>query len=104
MKKFMLIVVFGVFLAACSSSQPTETPKAVLVQFDHQLPCSLMDEPNTIGEVTANYICDAPGAFLTEVDTSGDPWTAGYFTTDTQITEVMFGPEKVEVVPNPNAQ
>lgn len=63
-----------------------------------------MPEPRVIGVVTTNYMCQAPGAFLTFVDTSADPWTAGYFTTDTQITEVTYGPERVEVAPNDGAQ
>ena len=80
----------------------TERPQSVLVQFENPLECNLLDEPRKIGEAIATYICQAPGAYLTFVDTSSDPWSAGYFTTDSQSTEVTFGPERVTVVPNPD--
>ena len=102
MKKLVSVVVFGLLLAACNGSQATEIPQSVLAQVNHPLPCDLLDEPRVVGDVTANYACRAPGAFLTEVDTSNEPWTAGYFTTDTQISAVTYGPEQVEVTPNPS--
>lgn len=79
----------------------TTQPESVIAQLNNPLPCNLLEEPVVIGDVTANYGCQAPGAFLTQVDTGSEPWTAGYFTTDTQIAEVKSGPEEVSVVPNP---
>lgn len=92
------VCAFGV------SEEEAEPPRSVIAQLNNPLPCSLAEEPIVIGIVTAHYRCEAPGAFLTEVDTSTEPWTAGYFTTDTQISKVTFGPEEVEVLSNPNAQ
>lgn len=82
-------------------------PKSVIAQLNGPLICDLREEPVVIGDVTATYGCRAPGAFLTQVDTGSagsEPWTAGYFTTDTQITEVKYGPEEVTVLPNPETQ
>ena len=78
-------------------------PKSVVAQLNNPLPCNLREEPIVIGDVTATYSCQAPGAFLTRVDTSSEPWTADHFTTDTQISEVTCGPEEVTVVPNPES-
>jgi hypothetical protein len=85
------------FGAASTSRQP----ESVIAQLNNPLECNLLSEPQTIGGVMANYGCRAPGAFLTFVDTRSDPWTAGYFTTDSQITKVTYGPESVTVMPNP---
>ena len=76
-------------------------PEAVMAQLNNPLECNLLAEPKTIDGVLAKYSCQAPGAFLTFVDTRSTPWTAGYFTTDSQITKVTYGPEKITVVPKP---
>lgn len=77
-------------------------PEAVLAQLPNgSLECNLLAEPKTIGGVIAKYGCQAPGAYLTFVDTRSNPWTSGYFTTDSQSTTVTYGPEKITVVPKP---
>ena len=77
-------------------------PEAVMAQLTNgSLECNLLADPKTIDGVIAKYGCQAPGAFLTFVDTRSTPWTAGYFTTDSQITKVTYGPEKITVVPKP---
>lgn len=84
--------------AASAAAQP----EAVMVQLSNgSLECNLLAEPKTIDGAVAHYGCQAPGAYLTFVDTSSDPWTAGYFTTDLQSTKVTYGPERVTVVPKP---
>jgi len=83
------------FGAADASRQP----EAVAAQLNNPLECDLFAEPRTIDGVIAKYGCQAPGAYLTFVDTRSDPWTAGYFTTDTQSTKVTYGPEKITVLP-----
>jgi hypothetical protein len=80
----------------------TKQPEAVMAQLSNgSLECNLLAEPKTIDGVIATYGCQAPGAFLTFVDTRSNPWTAGYFTTDSQSTQVTYGPEKITVVPKP---
>ena len=93
----------SVCVPVCSfgDADATRQPQSVFVQTS--LECNLMDEPRKIGGVIATYSCQAPGAYLTFVDTRGDPWTAGYFTTDSQSTQVTYGPEQVTVEPNPGA-
>jgi hypothetical protein len=88
MKYLILVMVFGVLISACApaAAPATQQPEAVMVQ-------------QTIDGVVAHYGCQAPGAYLTTVDTSTNLWTAGYFTTDSQNTKVTYGPEKVTVVP-----
>ncbi len=81
-------------------AEVSRQPKSVIVQLNNPLECNLLDEPRKIGEAIATYICRAPGAYLTFVDTRSNPWTAGYFTTDSQSTEVTYGPERVTVEPN----
>ena len=77
-------------------------PEAVMAQLTNgSLECNLLGEPKTIDGVIATYGCQAPGGYLTFVDTRSDPWTAGYFTTDSQGTQVTYGPERVTVVPKP---
>jgi hypothetical protein len=77
-------------------------PEAVMAQLTNgSLECNLLAEPKTISSAVAHYGCQAPGAYLTFVDTRSDPWTAGYFTTDSQSTTVTYGPERVTVVPKP---
>jgi hypothetical protein len=75
-------------------------PEAVMAQLTNgSLECNLLAEAKTIDGVIAKYGCQAPGAYLTFVDTRSTPWTAGYFTTDSQSTKVTYGPEKITVVP-----
>jgi hypothetical protein len=78
----------------------TKQPEAVMAQLSNgSLECTRLTEPITIDGVVAHYGCRAPGAYLTFVDTRGAPWTAGYFTTDSQSTKVTYGPERVTVLP-----
>jgi hypothetical protein len=82
------------------TASAAKQPEAVMVQFSNgSLECNLLQEPKTIDSIVAHYGCQAPGAYLTFVDTRSNPWTAGYFTTDSQSTKVTYGPEKVTVVP-----
>jgi hypothetical protein len=83
------------FGAADASRQP----EAVIAQLNNPLECNRLAEPKTIDAAVATYGCQAPGAYLTFVDTRSDPWTAGYFTTDSQSTKVTYGPERITVVP-----
>jgi hypothetical protein len=85
----------------CSLGMATaaKQPEAVIAQLNNPLECNLLPEPRTIDGVKAHYGCRAPGAYLTFVDTRSDPWTAGYFTTDSQSTKVTYGPERVTVLP-----
>jgi hypothetical protein len=83
------------FGAADASRQP----ESVIAQLNNPLECNLLAEPRTIDAVVATYGCQAPGAYLTFVDTRSDPWTAGYFTTDSQSTKVTYGPERITVLP-----
>lgn len=102
MKYLILVMVFGVLISACApaAAPVAQQPEAVMVQLSNgALECNLLKEPKTIDGVVAHYGCQAPGAYLTTVDTSTNPWTAGYFTTDSQGTKVTYGPEKVTVVP-----
>jgi hypothetical protein len=87
----------------CSFSPASvlKQPEAVIAQLNNPLECDLLAEPKTIDGVIATYGCRAPGAYLTFVDTRSDPWTAGYFTTDSQSTKVTYGPERVTVVLKP---
>ena len=80
----------------------TKQPAAVIAQLSNgALECNLLTARKTIDGAIAKYGCQAPGAYLTFVDTRANPWTAGYFTTDSQSTKVTYGPEKVTVVPKP---
>jgi hypothetical protein len=84
------------------SSGPASTfrqPEAVIAQLNNPLECNLLKEPKTIDGVVAHYGCQAPGAYLTFVDTRSDPWAAGYFTTDSQSAKLTYGPERVTVLP-----
>ena len=90
-------------LCTFGGAESSGQPQSVIAQLNGSLECNLMDAPRDIGEVTAYYICQAPGAYLTFVDVRTDPWTAGYFTTDSQSTQVTYGPEQVTVEPNPGA-
>ena len=84
------------------AASAVKQPEAVMAQLTNgSLECNLLAEPKTIDGVIATYGCQAPGGYLTFVDTRSDPWTAGYFTTDSQSTKVTYGPEKITVVPKP---
>ena len=88
-------------VCAFGTASVTKQPEAVMAQLNSPLECNLLQEPKTIDGAVAHYGCQAPGAYLTFVDTRASPWTAGYFTTDSQGTQVTYGPEKVTVVPKP---
>jgi len=83
------------------TASTVKQPEAVIAQLNNPLECNLLQEPKTIDGAVAHYSCQAPGAYLTFVDTRANPWTAGYFTTDSQSTKVTYGPEKVTVVAKP---
>jgi hypothetical protein len=83
------------------AANAVQQPEAVIAQLNNPLECNLLTAPKTIDGVVAHYGCQAPGAYLTFVDTRSTPWTSGYFTTDSQSTKVTYGPEKVTVVPKP---
>jgi hypothetical protein len=83
------------------SASAARQPEAVMAQLNNPLECNRLAQPQTIDGVIATYGCQAPGAYLTFVDTRSDPWTAGYFTTDTQSTKVTYGPERVTVTAKP---
>jgi hypothetical protein len=116
--KWVWVVIVGLmlFLVFRFANSPVETtevtpsatpetvmeisePESVVVDAGTPLSCTLLAESKTIGATTATYSCQAPGAFLTGVDTSTDPWTAGYFTTNSSATEVTYGPETVTAAP-----
>jgi hypothetical protein len=62
-------------------------------------PCVKRAEPSEVSGYTATYTCRAPGAFIVgDLDTSGATWVAQYITTDTQNTQVTYGPEASDVV------
>ena len=86
------------------ASGTSRQPASVIAQLNNPLECNWLTEPRIIGGVIAKYGCRAPGAYLTFVDTRSNPWTAGYFTTDSQSTKVTYGPERVTVAPNPGKQ
>ncbi len=86
-------------VCSLGSTSAVKQPETVIAQLNNPLECNLLKEPKNIGGVVAHYGCQAPGAYLTFVDTRSNPWTAGYFTTDSQSTQVTYGPEKVTVVP-----
>jgi hypothetical protein len=88
-------------VCSLGSASASKQPETVIAQLNNPLECNLLEEPKTIDGVVAHYGCQAPGAYLTFVDTRADPWTAGYFTTDSQGTKVTSGPERVTVVAKP---
>jgi len=57
-------------------------------------PCAKRAETFEVSGYAVTYTCHAPGAFIVgELDTSGRTWVAQYITTDTQSTQVTYGPE-----------
>lgn len=78
-------------------SEESTKPAQVYVDAGAPLVCDLLATPKQIEDLTAEYSCRAPGAYLTTVDQSTDPWTAGYMTTNTQGDEITFGPETTKV-------
>jgi hypothetical protein len=86
-------------VCSLGASSTSRRPESVIAQLNNPLQCNLLAEPKTIGGVVATYGCEAPGAYLTFVDTRSNPWTSGYFTTDSQSTKVTYGPERVTVLP-----
>jgi len=108
---FIVILVMGIgliyFFTSDDSKQsqdelvPTQLPaqplpESIVVDAGAPLNCNLSAETLTIGETVAIYSCDAPGAYLSEVNLVTG--TAMYFTTDSQSTEVTYGPEEVQIV------
>jgi hypothetical protein len=62
-------------------------------------PCAKRAEPLEISGQAATYACQAPGAWIVgEPDTSKATWVAQYITTDTQATQITYGPEASDVV------
>lgn len=87
-------------VCSLGAANAAERLDVVMAQLSNgSLECNLLAESKTIDGAVAQYGCQAPGAYLTFVDTRIDPWTAGYFTTDSQSTKVTYGPERVTVLP-----
>lgn len=77
------------------SENTIQLPESVVIDVGSPLTCQLLPEPKTIGFQTALYTCAAPGAYLASVDVTTN--TAQYFTTDSQGTEVTYGPVTVSL-------
>jgi hypothetical protein len=88
--KLIALLLFSISLFACTKTPPTN-PSSVVIDAGALLTCTLLPSPKTIGSLTAQYSCAAPGAFLESVDTQ--KMTAQYFTADSQVTIVTFGPK-----------
>ena len=99
--------VFGSYQALVTVTEPlpqTVSTVAEPVPFfldigSNKPPCAKRAETFEVSGHTVTYTCQAPGAFIVgELDTSGLTWVAQYITTDTQSTQVTYGPEASDVL------
>lgn len=99
--------VFGSYQALVAVKEPlpeaqttVEEPVPFFLDIgSNKPPCAKRAEPFEVSGYTVTYTCHAPGAFIVgDLDTSAATWTADYITTDTQSTQVTYGPESSDVV------
>jgi hypothetical protein len=99
--------VYGSYVAVVTASEPLPEAGGLAgdpIPFYLDLgsskpPCELRAEPLEVSGQMVTYTCRAPGAFLVgELDTSRTTWVAQYITTDTQASQITYGPEPSGVV------
>lgn len=99
-KKLIYAFAFGLafvlIFAVLGYKNTNNLPPSVIVDAGNPLTCNLLEIPKQIEDLTAQYSCIAPGAYLASVDT--DSMIADYFTTNSQGDTVTFGPESVIVL------
>lgn len=92
--KLTFIVMTVLILSACTPA--TKLPDTVIIDAGAPLECSLLDPTKTIDQTTAQYNCQAPGAFLESINTK--TMTAQYFTANTQGDTVTSSPSQVTII------